>query len=243
MKIALVTGGAQGIGSAICRTLAQEGYFVIVNYLHSEVEVENLIKDIKNENGYAEKYLCDVRDYNENEKMVNYIIKKFGRIDLLVNNAGISEHKIFQDITMQDYNNMINTNLTSAFMLCQMVVKQMIKQHSGKIINISSIWGICGASMEVHYSVAKAGLIGLTKSLAHELALSNIQVNCIAPGAINTRMMSSFSQDEITDFCDAIPMGRLGTPQEVAYCVGFLASDKASYITGQVISPNGGLII
>ena len=243
MKIALITGGAQGIGSAICKELAKQNYFVIINYLKSQREVEKLVADIKKENGFAESYMCDVRNYDDNKKMVNYIIKKYGQIDLLVNNAGISEHKIFQDISMKDYDNMINTNLTSAFMLSQLVVNNMISRQQGKIINISSIWGLCGASMEVHYSIAKAGLIGLTKSLAQELAPSNIQVNCVAPGGINTRMMQGFTQEELDDFCSTIPLGRLGSPEEVAYCIGFLASDKANYITGQVLSPNGGLVI
>ena len=243
MKIALITGGAQGIGSAICKELASQNYFVIINYFKSKTQVDKLVKEIKEANGYAESYMCDVRNYEDNAKMIDYIIKKYGQIDLLVNNAGISEHKLFQDITMEDYNNMISTNLSSAFMLSQMVVKHMISAQKGKIINISSIWGLCGASMEVHYSVAKAGLIGLTKSLAQELAPSNIQVNCVAPGAINTRMMQCFTQDEITDFCDTIPLGHLGTPEDVASCVGFLASDKANYITGQVLSPNGGIVI
>lgn len=243
MKTALITGGAQGIGSAICKELANQNYFVIINYFKSEKEVTSLIDEIKKNNGYAESYKCDIRNYEDNKKMVDYIMKKYGKIDLLVNNAGISEHKLFQDITMEDYNNMISTNLSSAFMLSQMVVRHMISNKSGKIINISSIWGLCGASMEVHYSVAKAGLIGLTKSLAQELAPSNIQVNCIAPGAINTRMMKCFTQNELDDFCSTIPLGHLGTPEDVAYCVAFLASDKANYITGQVISPNGGIVI
>lgn len=243
MEIALVTGGAQGIGSEICRQLAKQGYFVIINYLHSEQEAINLIQEIKKSNGYAEKYKCDVRNIDELKNMVSYIIKKYGKIDLLVNNAGISEHKLFQDISYEDYRNMIDSNLSSAFLLSQLVVKEMISMKRGKIINISSIWGLSGASMEVHYSVAKAGLIGLTKALAQELAPSNIQVNCVAPGAINTRMMQHFTVEELESFCENIPMGRLGTIQEVANCVTFLASEKASYLTGQVISPNGGLIL
>lgn len=243
MEIALVTGGAKGIGQEISKKLAKMGYFVIINYHNSEEDAENLVKEIKNQNGYAEKYKCDVRNYEELKEMVNSIVKKYRKIDLLINNAGISEHKIFQDITIEDYNNMISSNLTSAFFLSQLVVENMVQFKRGKIINISSIWGLCGASMEVHYSVAKAGLIGLTKALAQELAPSNIQVNCVAPGAINTRMMQGFTIDELESFCESIPMGRLGTPEEVANCVVFLASDKSSYITGQVISPNGGLII
>ena len=243
MEIALVTGGAKGIGQEISIQLAELGYFVIINYYHSEEDAEKLVKTIKNNNRYAEKYKCDVRNIDELEKMVNFVVKKYGKIDLLVNNAGISEHKLFQDITPDDYNNMINSNLSSAFFLSQLVVKNMVQYQRGKIINISSIWGMCGASLEVHYSVAKAGLIGLTKALAQELAPSNIQVNCVAPGAVNTRMMSGFTIEELESFCDNIPMGRLGTPKEIANCVTFLASDKSSYITGQVISPNGGLII
>ena len=243
MEIALVTGGAKGIGQEISKKLAKMGYFVIINYYHSEEEAEKLVKEIKDINGYAEKYKCDVRNYEELKEMVHSIVKKYRKIDLLINNAGISEHKLFQDITIDDYNNMISSNLTSAFFLSQLVVENMIQFKRGKIINISSIWGMCGASMEVHYSVAKAGLIGLTKALAQELAPSNIQVNCVAPGAINTRMMQGFTIDELENFCENIPMGRLGTPEEVANCVIFLASDKSSYITGQVISPNGGLII
>ncbi len=243
MQIALITGGAQGIGSAICKTLAKAGYLVIINYFHSEIEAENLVKEIRSLGHYAEKYRCDVRDISSLKEMVNFICSKYNKIDLLVNNAGVSEHKLFQDITEQEYNNMISTNLSSAFFLSQFVVEKMLEVKRGKIINISSMWGLCGASMEVHYSIAKAGLIGFTKALAQELAPSNIQVNCVAPGAINTRMMQGFTVEELDYFCENIPMGRLGTTEEVANCVEFLASDKASYITGQVLSVNGGYVL
>lgn len=243
MEIALITGGAQGIGAEICRQLSKMGYFIILNYFKSEEKAKEVISQIKNEGGYAEKYCCDIRNKKDIQEMVKYIIQKYNRIDLLVNNAGISEHKLFQDITEEDYRNMIDTNLTGAFFLSQSVVENMISRKRGKIVNISSIWGLSGASMEVHYSIAKAGIIALTKGLAQELAPSNIQVNCVAPGAINTRMMQGFTIEELETFCETIPMGRLGTITEVANCVSFLASDKASYLTGQIISPNGGFIM
>ena len=178
---------------------------------------------------------------------VNLTTKKikedFGRIDLLVCNAGIAQQKLFTDITDSDWNHMLGTNLTGVFNMCRAVIPEMVRKKEGKIINVSSMWGQTGASCEVHYSAAKAGVIGLTKALAKELAPSGITVNAVAPGVISTDMLSGFSQAELEQLRQEIPLGRLGTPQDVADAVAFLSSEGASYITGQVLAVNGGIVI
>jgi 3-oxoacyl-[acyl-carrier protein] reductase len=175
--------------------------------------------------------------------MVDFCIKKYAGLDILINNAGISQSKLFTDIEEHDWDEMININLKGVFNCAQSVLRYMLPRKRGKIINVSSVWGIVGASCEVHYSAAKAGVIGFTKALAKELGPSNIQVNCIAPGIIKTEMLDSYSPQELDDLKNSIPLMRLGRPEEIAACALFLASKDADYITGQVISPNGGFVI
>lgn len=235
MKTVLVTGAAKGIGKEIAVKFAKNGYNVFVSYNTSAVKALEL----------AEKYdnitviKADVTKKNELENLINQV----GNVDILVNNAGISEIKLFTDVTDEDFEKMMNVNFKSAFCLSQMVLPYMINKKNGRIINISSIWGICGASCEVLYSASKAALIGMTKALAKELAPSGITVNAVAPGVVKTDMMNCFSEEEIKDIEYDIPMGRMGTPEEIAETVFFLASENASYITGQVISPNGGYVV
>lgn len=234
-RIVIVTGGSRGIGAAICEEFIKNGDIVILNY-RSSVEKALSLKEKLGENLYLIK--ADVGNMLEVKVMVDFCLSKFGRIDVLVNNAGISQIKPFADITEDDWDEMIRVNLKGVYNCTKCVIDNMIHNKSGKIINISSIWGEVGASCEVHYSTAKAGIIGFTKALAKEMALSNIQVNCITPGIIDTEMNSQFNLEELKE---EVPMERIGTPKNIADTVLFLASDKASYITGQIIGVNGGM--
>nr|UWI49158.1 SDR family oxidoreductase [Clostridioides difficile] len=242
-KTVLVTGGSRGIGKAISKTFAKDGYNVLINFNKSENEVKELYT-VLDEKGFSVKlFKADISNREEVENMIDYCIKEFGGLDVLINNAGISQDKLFTDITDEDWDNMMNINLKGSFYCSQTALKYMISEKKGNIINISSIWGISGASCEVHYSVSKAGIIGMTKALAKEVAPSNIRVNSIAPGVINTDMLSEYNEDEIDVLVEETPLMRLGTPEDIANCAIFLASDKSSFITGQVISPNGGFVI
>ena len=233
-KIAIVTGGSRGIGSSIVQKLAQNGFEVVLNYNSSYEQA----KQIAMTNSNIHIFKADVSKYEEVCNLVNFTINKFGKIDLLVNNAGISLIKTINDTTISDFDNILKTNLYSAFYTCKEVSKYMIHQKSGNIINISSIWGLIGASCEMAYSVSKAGLDSITKSLAKELGPSNIRVNSIAPGIINTKMNNFLNEDEKKQLISEIPLEKIGTPDDVAECVLFLV--KSNYITGQIIQVNGG---
>lgn len=242
-KTALITGSSRGIGRATAELLAQNDYNIMINYFHSEKEAISLLTELK-ERGYSAKaYRADVSDRGQVEKLIEQSINDFGRIDVLVNNAGIAQKKLFTEITEDDWDSMININVKGIFNCCQCVLPYMIENKKGKIINVSSIWGITGASCEVHYSAAKAAVIGFTKALAKELGPSNIQVNCVAPGIINTDMNVFLSDEEIKQLQNNTPLQRFGTVQEVAKCIFFLASEDSNFITGQVLSPNGGFVI
>lgn len=242
-KIALVTGASKGIGAAIAKSLAKENYTVIINYNNSEKTAFDLATEINSGGGNALALKADVSNKSQVEQMFEYILKAFGRIDLLVNNAGISKQNLFTDISEDELKKITEVNYYGTFYCSQFAAKNMIQNQTGKIINISSIWGVCGASMESHYAASKAAVIALTKSLAKELAPSNITVNCIAPGATQTDMMKMLG-DEITELVkEETPLGRLATPNEIAACVKFLASDDADFITGETININGGSLI
>ena len=237
-KVVIVTGGSRGIGASIVRELANSGYKVILNYNNSEIEANKIKTELLNKGKIVEIYKADVRNRKEVKGLVDFAIEKFGTIDILVNNAGISQIKLFTDITEEDWNNMIQTNLTSAFYTTQEVLKYMIQKKNGCIVNISSIYALTGASCEVHYSVAKAGLDGLTKSLAKEVGPSNIRVNSVAPGAIDTDMNNFLTAEEKNALNSEIPLERMGKPEEIASCVKWIVENE--YVTGQVISVNGG---
>lgn len=238
-KIILITGASRGIGRDIAKTLSKDSNnMVIANYNKSEKEAIELKEGLKSEGIDIEIIKADVSKRNEAKEMVQEVLNKYGKIDVLINNAGISQYKLFNDITDEEWDNIINTNLKSAFMVTQEAVRNMINNKEGCIINISSIWGVAGASMEVAYSTSKAGLIGLTKSLAKELGPSNIRVNAIAPGIINTGMNNRFSEDELQSIKDEIPLEKIGNTADITKCVKWLIED--SYTTGQVISINGG---
>ena len=237
-KIIIVTGASKGIGREIAKQLAIKGNTIIANYNKSEKEILELKKELEEKNIKIEIFKADISKREEALKLVNYAIEKYKKIDVLINNAGISQIKEFTQITDEDWNNMINTNLNSVFYMSQEACKNMIHNKKGCIINISSIWGITGASCEVHYSVSKAGVDALTKALAKELGPSNIRVNSIAPGIINTEMNSHLNKDEIECLKEEIPLERIGKTQDIERCVEWLIEDE--YTTGQVISINGG---
>lgn len=236
-KVVLITGGSRGIGREIAITLAQKGYQVIANYNKSEEQA----KKLKQENTNIEIFKADVSKREEVHKMVEEIIRRYHKIDVLINNAGISESKIFTDVTDEDWNKIINNDLYSAFCTTQEVITSMINRKEGCIINISSIWGLVGSSCETIYSIAKAGIDAMTKSLAKEMGPSNIRVNSIAPGIIDTDMNKCYNQSEIEDIKEKIPLEKIGKTSDIAKCVNWLIEDE--YTTGQVISINGGWVI
>ena len=240
-KVIVITGASRGIGKEIAKTLSKKGYQIIANYNKSEKEIKELKQELEKENINIEIIKADVSKRTEVTEMIQYIIKKYKKIDVLINNAGISQIKEFTQITDEDWNNMINTNLNSVFYTTQEVCKNMIQNKQGCIINISSIWGLTGASCEVHYSVSKAGIDAMTKSLAKELGPSNIRINSIAPGIINTTMNSELTQEEKNEIQNEIPLEKIGEAKDIAKCIEWLIEDN--YTTGQIISINGGWII
>lgn len=242
-KVAVVTGGASGIGEAIVRALCRDGFSVAINYNSSEAQALALASELSVNGSNVITIKADVSSSSDVNKMMNTVKEVLGSPEILINNSGIAQQKLFTDITDEDWNRMIGVNLTGVFNTCRAVLPFMIHEKKGRIINISSMWGQVGASCEVHYSAAKAGVIGLTKALAQEVAPSGITVNCVAPGAVDTKMMSSFSAEDKAALCEEIPLGRIGNAEEIAETVAFLVSDKSSYITGQVIGVNGGMVI
>jgi len=240
-KVVVVTGGSRGIGAEIVKKLAGDNYRVILNYNKSENEAKKVKEDLQKNNINIEIFKADVSKREEVKELIDFVINKFGKIDVLINNAGISQAKLFTDLTDEDWNNMIQTNLTSVFYCTQEAIKNMISRKEGLIINISSIWGITGSSCEVHYSVAKAGIDGMTKALAKEVGPSNIRVNSIAPGIIDTDMNKAYTDEEIKDIIEDIPLNKTGKKVDIARCVEWLIEDE--YTTGQVISINGGWLI
>lgn len=240
-KVAIVTGASQGIGREIAQSLAKDGIQVIAGYNKSEQEALNLKEELAKENINIDIVKADVSIREGAKEIVKYTLNKYGKVDILINNAGISEYKLFTDETDEDWKNVINTNLYSAFAMSQEVIPNMVHNKNGCIINISSVWGMVGGALEVIYSVSKAGMDGLTKALAKELGPSNIRVNSIAPGMIETKMNSKFSEEELQELKDEIPLEKIGKPEDVAKCIKWLIEDE--YTTGQIISINGGWII
>lgn len=237
-KVVIVTGASRGIGREIAKQLAKNKMKVVANYNQSEEEAKQLKKELEEEGIQIEIIKADMTKREEVQKLVQYTIKKYQKIDVLINNAGISEYKMFIDETDEDWNRIINTNLYSAFIMSQETIPNMVHHKEGCIINISSIWGITGASLEVLYSISKAGMNGMTKALAKELGPSNIRVNAIAPGIIQTKMNDKFSKEEREEITKQIPLERMGKAEEIAKCVKWLIEDN--YTTGQIISVNGG---
>lgn len=240
-KVALVTGAGRGIGRQIALTLAKANAFVIVNYNGSRNNAENVVNEITQSGGSAEAIQCNVADAAAADNMVKDVIARHGRVDILVNNAGITRDNLIMRMSEQDFDDVINTNLKGAFHTIRSLSRSFLKQRSGKIINIASVVGITGNAGQANYSASKAGIIGLTKSVAREFATRGICVNAVAPGYIETEMTQALSEEATKGLMQMIPMGRAGTAQNVADLVLFLAGSGSDYITGQVIGVNGGM--
>lgn len=242
-KIALVTGASRGIGAAIAKSLAAEGATVVINYNGSKDKAQAVADEIQAAGGNAEIYQCSVSDYTACGEMIQELIKKYGRIDILVNNAGITRDGLLMKMSEEDFDAVIDTNLKGAFHTIRHMSRYFLKQKSGKIINISSVSGILGNAGQANYSASKAGVIGLTKSVARELASRGINVNAIAPGFIATDMTEAMPQEAKDTMTENIPLKRIGETKDIANMAVFLASDKSDYITGQVFAVDGGMTI
>lgn len=242
-KVAVVTGAGRGIGRAIAVKLAGQGAAVIVNYNGSESKALEVVKEIEEKGGSAEAVQCDVTEYESAGVFLNGVIKKYGKLDILVNNAGIARDNLLMKMSEEDFDAVINTNLKGVFNCMKHVARQMIKQKSGRIINISSVAGVLGNAGQANYCAAKAGVIGITKSFAREAASRGITVNAVAPGFIRTDMTDVLSESVKGAALEQVPMKRFGVTEDIAEAVAFLASEGAGYITGQVISVDGGMAI
>lgn len=240
-KVALVTGAGKGIGCEVAKTLASYGATVILNYAHSESAAKEAAKEITDNGGKAAIYGCDVADFAAVGEMMKTIAKEYGSIDILVNNAGITKDNLAMVMKEEEFDAVINTNLKGAFNCMRHVCRTMLKQKGGRIISISSIVGLTGNAGQINYSASKAGIIGMTKSLAKELGSKGITVNAVAPGFIDTDMTRVLKDEVKEQLLAQIPLNRLGQTKDIAETVAFLASDKAAYITGQTISVDGGM--
>ncbi len=242
-KTAFITGASRGIGRAIAKQLALDGYRVGINYLQSAEKAEALVSELRALSCDAMAVQADVSDAEAITRAIRTVEHAFSPIDLLVNNAGIAQQDLFQYTDATLWRRLFAVNVDGAYHTIQAVLPAMIARRAGSIVNISSMWGLRGASCEVTYSATKAAIIGLTRSLAMELAPSHIRVNCVAPGVIHTDMVDKLGEETITALCEQTPIGRLGTPEDIAHAVAFLASDQASFITGQVLTADGGFIL
>ncbi len=243
-RTVLITGASGDIGRQCALSFSKLGFNIVIHYYNNEASAVQLQNEINSAgDSFAIALRADLTSSSSVSEMFDIIKKHFGGVDILINNAGISQIKMFCDITEDDWDNMFSVNVKGIYNCCKNAVPYMIDKKCGKIINISSIWGICGASCEVHYSAAKAAVIGFTKALAKELGPSGIQVNCIAPGVIDTKMNAHLDSVSIESLKEETPLCRLGTADDIASCVVFLASEGSDFITGQVISPNGGFVI
>lgn len=242
-KTVLITGSSRGIGRDMAKLFAENGYQVVINYLYSEKEAKALEQEL-NSRGYAAFAVrANVANRLEAERMFRLAEEKFGPVDILINNAGIAQQKLFTEIKEYEWNMMFDTNVKGMFHCTQIALKGMIRRQAGKIINISSMWGTTGASCEVHYSASKAAVIGFTKALAKEVGPSHINVNCIAPGVIDTQMNAALGEEVLQMLREETPLGLLGRGEDIAELALFLASEKSDFITGQIITADGGMTI
>ena len=242
-KVVVITGASRGIGKAEAEKFARQGYQVIANFNRSEKEMKTFSDSMQKQGLALIPMQADVSNAEEAQKMVDETLRQFGHIDVLICNAGIARQGLLTDFTPEDWRMMMSVNLDSVFYCCRAALPSMIRRQKGCIITTSSIWGITGASCEVPYSAAKAGVIGLTKALAKEAGPSGIRVNCIAPGVIATQMNGNLTAEVLEELREETPLCQIGTPEQIADCAYFLAEDAASFLTGQVISPNGGFLI
>ena len=245
MKVALITGASGGIGRAIAQKFIDNGYFVVGQYNSGRKNIDEFTKQLK-EQGKSDYFFgvkADLSNTQDINDMMDNVLNSFKRIDVLVNNAGVSLTKLITDTTLDEWNKVFDVNVKSAYLITNRVLKGMISKKFGKIVNVSSMWGLVGSSMEVCYSASKASLIGFTKALAKELGPSNINVNCVCPGVIDTPMNSHLTREDLTDLANETPLNRIGKPEEVADLVYFLASENSKFITGQVISCDGGFTV
>lgn len=242
-KIALVTGAGRGIGREIALTLAKNGATVIVNYNGSKESADAVVTQIKENGGSAEAVQCNVSDFSASEEFVKQVLAKYKKVDILVNNAGVTRDNLIMRMSEEDYDAVLDTNLKGAFNMIRHLSRSFIKQRGGKIINISSVSGVLGNAGQANYSASKAGLIGLTKSVAREFASRGINVNAVAPGFIDTDMTKNMTEDAKKELNNMIPMGKMGTTKNIADLVMFLAGEQSDYITGQVICVDGGMCI
>jgi 3-oxoacyl-[acyl-carrier protein] reductase len=242
-KTVLITGASRGIGKSIAKLFALNNYNVIINYFKSDMLAKKLVEELKEINEATIAIKADISNKSEVDEMFEQIRLSFHCVDVLINNAGIANQILFTDMTAKQWDQIFDVNVKGMFHCTQAVAKDMICRKNGKIINISSIWGLCGASCEVAYSASKAAVIGFTKALAKELGPSNIQVNCIAPGIIETDMNNSLDADTVESLINQTPLGEIGSAEDIAHTALFLAGEQANFITGQVISPNGGFVI
>lgn len=242
-KTVLITGASRGIGKACAEIFAKRGWQVVLGYNKSESEVKQLEAYFSSKGFSVLALQADITNQEQVKQMFTEARRVYGSIDVLVNNAGISQFRLFTDITEQEWDLMFDTHCKAAFFCTQCALEDMISNKKGSIVNVSSMWGQVGASCEVHYSASKAAIIGLTKALAKELGPSNIRVNCVAPGVIETDMMKEVSEEIKDSLCEDTPLMRLGSAEEIAKTVFFLASEEASFITGQILGVNGGFVI
>lgn len=242
-KIAVITGASRGIGRAIAIELAMQGAIVIINYNGSKEKAEEVKAEIESNGGRAQTYQCDVSDFTECEKFFKKVITQFGKIDILINNAGITRDGLIARMTEEDFDQVLNTNLKGTFNCIRFVSRQMMKQRGGRIVNMSSVSGVLGNAGQANYAASKAGVIGLTKATARELAPRNITVNAIAPGFIETDMTEALPEAAKEASVAQIPLGHFGKPEDIANAVAFLVSEKGGYITGQIIHVDGGMAI
>ena len=242
-KVVFITGGTRGIGKQIALTFAKQGYDIAINYRSQNDELENLKKEIEQNNVKCLAVQGDVSKFEDCERFVKEIIEYYGRIDVLVNNAGITKDTLLMRMKKEDFESVIDVNLVGTFNVTKNVISYMLKARSGRIINISSVVGVSGNAGQTNYSASKAGIIGFTKSLAKEVASRNILVNAVAPGFIQTDMTDVLKEDVKENIAKQIPLNRMGSAQDVANVVKFLASDDSSYITGQVINIDGGMLM